>query len=828
MDYSDKIARYQEIERRGLLNQLPIEKQEAWAEYKRRQTPELNLTDEQKAKIKAEVDAYNQRQEENRPWLDKNPVGRLITAGMQGIANAGLNPAGHVARAFGMDTKPFESKTKAEKIAELAGEYGYDAAVLRALGGIAEGAGYLGEGTSGVSRVAKAVLAPEGGLKSFVAPAVGSAFVRGYTDPRNPFEGFLADVAGAASVGGLQSALAKDTKQVAGGLKNILKDNKANAAVSKGIKGSEEIAQQVSNDAPKAFNQLNAEMENALEKATGRQLNVGRALENQQERMNAFIGRNADYPVYNSLSPEQQAQQNFKRWFDGSQVVDESGQPLKLYHQTGADFDVFEKGLDSAGKYDYETPSGFFFKSNNADIGLQGKKQIPVYIKGKKGISFKNRDEARKYFRENIDGYDDLLTKYNNVDNEYLAKDAQREAILDKRIDNLEKSPAYMNANEATQMKMREDVINSLDDDAFYNEWRDAGNKYAYQMKNKINDYIKENNIDFMRLENDSGSIGKKATDAYIVFNPNQVKSVNNSGAWSSSPSLSDAGWKPQAGLEQFTQGLDDFQMKALNTALEKGKQMSTYEKGSLGATHRAQEVLNDMINASYDTSVIGRREPTTETRELMKVKERLNQMLESSGIKEFDASLSKAKSLKAFKEMGYKFKPSETKFENLGLKTLRDKKAFLQGYEQQIKDNVLSDGGTNLAAQIKKGENVFEKLLPKKQFDSLMKKAGELDTDFKRLKSLEGQANRELVKDTQQGASINRENWESKGAFLGRLSDIANNMLARRGNVRLARQYLDPNTTQITTMGGLKEALKGIGTASTRQTIFDLLSNGD
>lgn len=37
MDYSDKIARYEEIERRGLLNKLPPEKQALWAEYKSRQ-----------------------------------------------------------------------------------------------------------------------------------------------------------------------------------------------------------------------------------------------------------------------------------------------------------------------------------------------------------------------------------------------------------------------------------------------------------------------------------------------------------------------------------------------------------------------------------------------------------------------------------------------------------------------------------------------------------------------------------------------------------------------------------------------------------------------
>jgi hypothetical protein len=56
MDYSDKIARYQEIERRGLLGSLPPEKQAIWAEYKRRQQkPELTpLSDEQKAKPKGD------------------------------------------------------------------------------------------------------------------------------------------------------------------------------------------------------------------------------------------------------------------------------------------------------------------------------------------------------------------------------------------------------------------------------------------------------------------------------------------------------------------------------------------------------------------------------------------------------------------------------------------------------------------------------------------------------------------------------------------------------------------------------------------------------
>ena len=98
--------------------------------------------------------------------------------------------------------------------------------------------------------------------------------------------------------------------------------------------------------------------------------------------------------------------------------------------------------------------------------------------------------------------------------------------------------------------------------------------------------------------------------------------------------------------LSYYTKDLDQFQQESLAKAINKGATMSTSAKGSLGATHRAQEVLNDMIDNSYDTSVIGTKKATTETRELIEVKDRLNQILEPSGIKPYDKSLSKAKNL--------------------------------------------------------------------------------------------------------------------------------------------------------------------------------------
>ena len=67
-----------------------------------------------------------------------------------------------------------------------------------------------------------------------------------------------------------------------------------------------------------------------------------------------------------------------------------------------------------------------------------------------------------------------------------------------------------------------------------------------------------------MIVKNVKEAGGKKITDDYIVFNPNQIKSVNNSGAWSSSPSLSDAGWTPEPYIGSLYEGLNPFQAKSL------------------------------------------------------------------------------------------------------------------------------------------------------------------------------------------------------------------------------------------------------------------------
>jgi hypothetical protein len=273
------------------------------------------------------------------------------------------------------------------------------------------------------------------------------------------------------------------------------------------------------------------------------------------------------------------------------------------------------------------------------------------------------------------------------------------------------------------------------------------------------------------------------------VFNPNQIKSVNNSGAWSSSPSLSDAGWKAEPSLRDIVGQLNEFKQNAMNKALAEGAAMSDYGAGSLDAVHKAQGVLNDMIENSFDKSVLGVKRPTTQTAELMGLKQVFTNMLEPSGVKSLDARIAKAKSLEYFYDMGYKFKPSEKKFEDLGIKTLRDKRAFLQGRLQAILDNVKDD--KNLAKSIRADENTLKKLMPAKRFNELLSKTSEIDRQYTRLNKYIQLANRELDKPLAADRPMS-ERGESKLSYLGSLYDKANALMWQNANRRRAQALLN------------------------------------
>lgn len=254
----------------------------------------------------------------------------------------------------------------------------------------------------------------------------------------------------------------------------------------------------------------------------------------------------------------------FYEWFGDSKVVDADGKPLVVYHQTGEIFNTFETGLEKAGKFDYETPSGFFFKSNDKDIGIRGNIQMPVYLKAQNTLSFVNRNTIQKYWVDKIDGYSKLLENYKNVDRDYGQKSKDLDNEFDKAIEVLESSEVYKNASDEEQYKMRSDLVDNFDTTDFFEEWKNAGNKIAEQMKALVNDYIAKNDIELVKIENDEGGIGKRTTDSFIVFKPTQIKSVKNRGSFSESTNdiylqgaISDE--QLEADLAEFDKILDRF-----------------------------------------------------------------------------------------------------------------------------------------------------------------------------------------------------------------------------------------------------------------------------
>ena len=244
------------------------------------------LSEEQKAKPK----------ENPQEWVN-HPLVRGGASLLQGIANAGFNPAGYVAKSAGIDIEPLsnEEMTPTERALAKGGQYGFNDAVIAVLGGLAKGAGYLGSGSGAISKIAQAILAP----KILNATAMGSAggVAEGLANPKTEAGKMLANLAGSMIAGAGTGYLSRTTRQLAGGLKNVLSDREANKALARGIKDSEVVADEVIRQAQPAKEQLNSRLEKILNDTTGRKINIEQAKENAKSVYKDFIEKNANRQV---------------------------------------------------------------------------------------------------------------------------------------------------------------------------------------------------------------------------------------------------------------------------------------------------------------------------------------------------------------------------------------------------------------------------------------------------------------------------------------------------------------------------------------------------
>lgn len=102
-------------------------------------------------------------------------------------------------------------------------------------------------------------------------------------------------------------------------------------------------------------------------------------------------------------------EENFKRWFGDSKVVDNSGKPLKVYHGTHADFSEFRPNPSLGG--------GVFFSPDPSEASVfayaKGANVIPVYLSAQNPYPkiVRSYDEVKTFEKAKKAGYDSVRVR---------------------------------------------------------------------------------------------------------------------------------------------------------------------------------------------------------------------------------------------------------------------------------------------------------------------------------------------------------------------------------------------------------------------------------
>lgn len=184
----------------------------------------------------------------------------------------------------------------------------------------------------------------------------------------------------------------------------------------------------------------------------------------------------------------------FKKWFGDSKVVDESGEPLVVYHGSRNNFEVFEhkEGLDSDIN-SINTKEAFFFVNDDiaADEFAEVQREAQII-----------RLQAEKH----------VGSGYNNLNEK-------------QRLDEEIKKQSYNdNIRYNVYLSIQNPIIADFKGEEYNTEKVDA---LILQAKENGNDGVIIKNI------NDVGGTHTQ----YAVFNPEQIKSVNNKGTFDKSNS---------------------------------------------------------------------------------------------------------------------------------------------------------------------------------------------------------------------------------------------------------------------------------------------------
>lgn len=215
----------------------------------------------------------------------------------------------------------------------------------------------------------------------------------------------------------------------------------------------------------------------------------------------------------------------FRKWFGQSKAVDENGKPKVLYHQTIADFTIFDTRHEGAGSRDQDTPFGIFMKRTDANIGLRGEKQMALYASIQNPLTVRNREDLMYQLKKLSLEYVSLSEEHRRLDDEYHEKYENAGKAVQQYMTSWRKEHPGSNRREIFDdkgfVRLNNNVHKTLDD------WESEARKIETQSKEVITKALENAGYDGVFIGQDKGSWGR-STDAIIALRPEQVKSATD------------------------------------------------------------------------------------------------------------------------------------------------------------------------------------------------------------------------------------------------------------------------------------------------------------
>lgn len=213
-----------------------------------------------------------------------------------------------------------------------------------------------------------------------------------------------------------------------------------------------------------------------------------------------------------------------REYFKDSKVVDENGNLLVVYHQTNNDFTVFDTNHDGAGSYDYETPYGVFLKPTDANIGVNGAKQMKLYANIVNPLIVSDRAAMSHYLKKSAK-YAEGVEKIDEANKEFKARSDKAISDFKNYLINWRKNNPSANSRDIYDDAKFNELFDA--EDKVSSEWTNAINTLSQDAKKIINSILTSDGYDGVIINNDVGSFGR-SVKSIIALENTQVKNVDN------------------------------------------------------------------------------------------------------------------------------------------------------------------------------------------------------------------------------------------------------------------------------------------------------------